>query len=67
MGLGSKLEHADRFAAYVNELTKVIGHADREGNQPIMGAAAVAPEPTGPRSVRPETSNKMIQKRLAFW
>jgi hypothetical protein len=29
MGLGSKLEHADRFAAYVNELTKVIGHADR--------------------------------------
>jgi hypothetical protein len=30
MGLGSKLEHADRFAAYVNELTKVIGHADRE-------------------------------------
>jgi SRSO17 transposase len=32
----SKLEHADRFAAYVfaayvNEVTKVIGHADREG------------------------------------
>ena len=30
MGLGSKLEHADRFAAYVNELTKVLWHADRE-------------------------------------
>jgi hypothetical protein len=25
MGLGSELEHADRFAAYVNELTKVLG------------------------------------------
>ena len=24
MGLGSKLEHADRFAAYVNELTLPI-------------------------------------------
>ena len=31
MGLGSELEHADRFAAYVNEVTKVIGHADRAG------------------------------------
>jgi SRSO17 transposase len=31
MGLGSELEHADRFAAYVNEVTKVLGHADREG------------------------------------
>jgi hypothetical protein len=30
MGLGSELEHADRFATYVNELTKVLGHADRE-------------------------------------
>ena len=30
MGLGSELEHADRFASYVNELTKVLGHADRE-------------------------------------
>ncbi len=30
MGLGSELEHANRFAAYVNELTKVLGHADRE-------------------------------------
>jgi|307.fasta_scaffold31487_2 hypothetical protein len=30
MGLGSELEHADRFAAYANELAKVIGHADRE-------------------------------------
>jgi hypothetical protein len=30
MGLGSELEHADHFAAYVNELTKVLGHADRE-------------------------------------
>jgi hypothetical protein len=30
MGLRSELEHADRFAAYVNELTKVLGHTDRE-------------------------------------
>jgi SRSO17 transposase len=30
MGLGSELEHADRFAAYVSELTKVLWHADRE-------------------------------------
>jgi len=25
------MEIADRFATYVDELTKVIGHADREG------------------------------------
>ena len=31
MGLGSRMEIADRFATYVGELTKVIGHADREG------------------------------------
>jgi hypothetical protein len=29
MGLGSELEHADHFAAYVNELTKLLGHADQ--------------------------------------
>jgi SRSO17 transposase len=30
LGLGSELERADRFAAYVSELTKVLAHADRE-------------------------------------
>jgi hypothetical protein len=30
MGLGSELEHADRFAAYVTEVTKVIGQAPRD-------------------------------------
>ena len=31
MGLGSKLERADHFEAYVDEVTSVIGHADRAG------------------------------------
>jgi SRSO17 transposase len=31
MGLGNEKAIADRFAAYIGELTKVIGHADREG------------------------------------
>jgi SRSO17 transposase len=31
MGLGNGKEIGDRFAAYVGELTKVIGHADRAG------------------------------------
>ena len=31
MGLGNGRAIADRFATYVGELTKVIGHADREG------------------------------------
>jgi SRSO17 transposase len=31
MGLGNERAIADRFAAYIGELTKVIGHADREG------------------------------------
>ena len=51
MGLGSKLEHADRFAAYVNELTKVIGHADREGPFRDYCAGLLATE--GRRSVEP--------------
>ena len=51
MGLGSKLEHADRFAAYVNELTKVIGHADREGPFWDYCAGLLATE--GRRSVEP--------------
>jgi len=33
MGLGNRTAIADRFAAYVGELTKVIGHEDREGPQ----------------------------------
>jgi SRSO17 transposase len=51
MGLGSELEHADRFAAYVNELTKVIGHADREGPFRDYCAGLLATE--GRRSVEP--------------
>jgi SRSO17 transposase len=34
MGLGNGSAIADRFAAYVGELTKVIGHADRSGPLP---------------------------------
>jgi hypothetical protein len=46
MGLGSELEHADRFAAYVNEVTKVIGHADRE--RPVPGLLRRSAGDTGP-------------------
>ena len=31
MGHNVKMAIADRFAAYVGELTKVVGHADRAG------------------------------------
>jgi SRSO17 transposase len=51
MGLGRELEHADRFAAYVNELTKVIGHADRKGPFRDYCAGLLATE--GRRSVEP--------------
>ena len=51
MGLGSELEHADRFAAYVNEVTKVIGHADREG--PFRDYCAGLLATAGRRSVEP--------------
>jgi SRSO17 transposase len=51
MGLGSELKHADRFAAYVNELTKVIGHADREGPFRDYCTGLLATE--GRRSVEP--------------
>jgi len=51
MGLGSELEHADRFAAYVNELTKVIGHADRE--RPFRDYCAGLLATDGRRSVEP--------------
>jgi SRSO17 transposase len=51
MGLGSELEHADRFAAYVNELTKVIGHADRK--RPFWDYCAGLLATEGRRSVEP--------------
>ena len=51
MGLGSELEHADRFAAYVNELTKALGHADRENPFRDYCAGLLATE--GRRSVEP--------------
>jgi SRSO17 transposase len=51
MALGTELEHADRFAAYVNELTKVLGHADRE--KPFRDYCAVLLAAEGRRSVEP--------------
>jgi SRSO17 transposase len=59
MGLGSELEHADHFAAYVNELTKVLGHADREkpfrdycaGLLATEGRRSVEPMPGGPSEI----------------
>jgi SRSO17 transposase len=51
MGLGSELAHADRFAAYVDEVTKVIGHADREG--PFRDYCAGLLATAGRRSVEP--------------
>ena len=51
MGVGSELEHADRFAAYVDEVTKVIGHADREG--PFRDYCAGLLATAGRRSVEP--------------
>ena len=51
MGLGSRMEIADRFAIYVGELTKVIGHADREGPLRDYCSGLLATE--GRRSVEP--------------
>ena len=51
MGLGSGMEIADRFATYVGELTKVIGHADREGPLRDYCSGLLATE--GRRSVEP--------------
>jgi len=41
MGLGSGRTIADRFATYVGELTKVIGHADRAGPLRSHGTCTV--------------------------
>jgi len=51
MGLESRMEIADRFATYVGELTKVIGHADREGPLHDYCSGLLATE--GRRSVEP--------------
>src|SRR5262252_6821531 len=51
MSLGSELEHADRFAAYATEVTKVIGHADRE--RPFRDYCAGLLATAGRRSVEP--------------
>jgi len=51
MGLGSLLEYADRFAAYINDVTKVIGHADRVG--PLRDYCAGLLATPGRRSVEP--------------
>jgi SRSO17 transposase len=54
MGLGSELEHADHFAAYIAEVTKVIGHADRE--KPLRDYCAGLLATEGRRSVEPMAS-----------
>src|SRR5215831_4553311 len=51
MGLENRIAIADRFAAYVGELTKVIGHADREGPLRDYCSGLLATE--GRRSVEP--------------
>ena len=51
MGLGSRMEIADRFATYVGELTKVIGHADRE--EPLHDYCSGLLATEGRRSVEP--------------
>jgi SRSO17 transposase len=51
MGLESELKHADRLAAYINDVTKVIGHADRE--EPFRDYCAGLLATAGRRSVEP--------------
>ena len=51
MGLGSRMEIADRFAIYVGGLTKVIGRGDREGPLRDYCSGLLATE--GRRSVEP--------------
>jgi SRSO17 transposase len=51
MGLGNKRAIADRFAAYVGELTQVIGHADRKG--PLRDYCSGLLTTEGRRSVEP--------------
>src|SRR6266436_1440587 len=51
MGLGSRMDIADRFATYVGTLTKVIGHAGREGPLRDYCCGLLATE--GRRSVEP--------------
>jgi SRSO17 transposase len=51
MGLGSRMGIADRFTTYVGALTKVIGHADREGPLRDYCSGLLATE--GRRSVEP--------------
>jgi SRSO17 transposase len=51
MGLGNGSATADRFAAYVGEVTKVIGHADRSGPLRDYCSGLLATE--GRRSVEP--------------
>jgi SRSO17 transposase len=51
MGLGSKLERADHFEAYIGEVTSVIGHADRAG--PLRDYCAGLLATDGRRSVEP--------------
>ena len=51
MDCGSGMRVTDRFAAYVDEVTKVIGHADREG--PFRDYCAGLLATAGRRSVEP--------------
>ena len=47
----SRMRVADRFAAYVGELTKVVGHADRAG--PLRDYCSGLLVTEGRRSVEP--------------
>src|ERR1700740_124930 len=51
MGLGSKLERADRLEAYIGEVTRVMGNA--AGGGPLSDYCAVFLPTDGRRSVEP--------------
>jgi hypothetical protein len=62
MSLGSELKPADRFAAYINEVTKMIGHADRE--VPFRDYCVSVLATAGRRNVEPmDTFRSNIRRR----
>jgi SRSO17 transposase len=62
MGLGNRMAISDRFTAYVGELTKVIGHADREG--PLQDYCSGLLTTEGRRSVEPMGANPRAKQSL---
>ena len=81
MGLGNGKEIGDRFAAYVGELTKVIGHADRagplrdycsgllatEGRHSVEPMAAVTRRRTFQRSIKSFCTLLPMPRGLMSW